>query len=297
MAENIEACPVCGERRFSLFKEVKDHFLTREIFLIQQCNSCNFRFVSPRPSADEIGKYYLSDEYISHDSSKVDLFSRIYKLARTVSIRSKYHIVRRYAGTGKMLDIGCGTGEFLHYCSMHGFEVEGVEPSEKARNYAKQVNNLSVCGKLAEITSAQKKYDCITLWHVLEHLHDLNGTLLQIRELLNPGGVVIAAVPNSGSWDAGKYGEYWAAFDVPRHLYHFVEQSMQNLAGKHGFAILNILPQKLDAFYVSLLSEKYLSGRRNYVKSFVNGLRSNFQAGRNHRGHSSQIFVFSVKKA
>ena len=295
MSEKLVNCPVCANSGFSLFLETRDYFLTGESFSIQQCDACGFKFVNPRPDENVIGRYYQSDEYISHDARRSSIFSHIYKLARIFSIRTKYKIVTEYLHSGRILDVGCGTGEFPAYCKKKGFEVAGVEPNEKARSFAQRVNKIPVTGKIPEIEAGPGAYHCITMWHVLEHLHDLNETLERVRGLLAPQGVFIVAVPNCKSWDAQKYDKYWAAYDVPRHLYHFTETTLNILVRNHGFEIIQTIPQKLDAYYVSMLSEKYLSGRNKYLKAMVYGLWSNFQAGRKGNGHSSQIFVLSLK--
>ena len=297
MQEKIVKCPICNQGSFSLFLKTGDYFLTREEFIIQQCDGCGFKFVNPRPDKGEIGRYYQSEEYISHDAKKANLFSRIYKLARVHAIKGKYGIVAGHAHAGKILDIGCGTGEFLHYCKSRGLEVTGVEPNDKAREYARKVNGIAVFNELGEAGISNPTYGCITMWHVLEHVHDLNETLEMVKGMLHPEGIFVVAVPNSNSWDASKYGKFWAAYDVPRHLYHFNKSTMDKLVGNHGFETIKIIPQKLDAYYVSMLSEKYRSGKNNYFTSLFSGFWSNFQAGREGRGHSSQIFVLSLKKA
>jgi 2-polyprenyl-3-methyl-5-hydroxy-6-metoxy-1,4-benzoquinol methylase len=295
MAETILKCPVCEMSDFTHFLEIKDYFLTRENFKIQKCDACGFKFVNPRPDKFEIGRYYQSDEYISHDAKSMNLVNRIYKIARVFSVKNKFKIVCKHSRTGKILDIGCGTGEFLSYCKTRGFNITGVEPNDKAGAYARQINNIPVVKSLADIKTGHSSFICITMWHVLEHIHDLNETLEKVKSLLSPEGIFIVAVPNCNSWDAQKYGNFWAAYDVPRHLHHFVDTTLNKLVSKHGFEIRNMIPQKLDAFYVSMLSEKYRTGRNNYLKALIGGLWSNFQAGKEGRGHSSQIFILSLK--
>ena len=297
MAETILKCPVCEKTGFTIFLEVQDYFLSGEGFSIQKCDACGFKFVNPRPDIADIGRYYQSDEYISHDSKSSSLISRVYKIARLFSIRKKYSTVKEYIHSGRILDIGCGTGEFLKYCKSNGLESTGIEPNGKAREFASLVNEISVFKELTELTGNGHSYNCISMWHVLEHVHDLNETLEMVKGLLASDGVFIVAVPNCNSWDAGKYGKFWAAYDVPRHLYHFTGDTLKNLAANHGFEIRKTIPQKLDAFYVSMLSEKYRRGKNNYFKSVIWGFWSNFQAKKQGRGHSSQIFVLSAKKA
>jgi 2-polyprenyl-3-methyl-5-hydroxy-6-metoxy-1,4-benzoquinol methylase len=296
MDELISNCPVCGNTSFLPFLEVEDYFLSHEIFSIQECNSCRFKFVSPRPDTAVIGKYYQSDEYISHDAGHTDLLSSVYKLARVISISNKYKIVRKFASGGKLLDIGCGTGEFLKYCQAKGFEVLGVEPSDKARSFAQSKNMVHVFDQLESLSESDGTFNCITMWHVLEHIHNLNDLILNVSKRLRPDGVFVVAVPNSNSWDARYYKKYWAAYDVPRHLYHFTKETLQQLASKHGFEILKIYPQNLDAYYVSMLSEKYKSGQTNYVRSLLHGFWSNWYAKKPGIGHSSQVFLLSFKK-
>jgi 2-polyprenyl-3-methyl-5-hydroxy-6-metoxy-1,4-benzoquinol methylase len=296
MAEIIASCPVCGNIVFTHFLDVTDHFLTQEEFSIQECNSCRFRFINPRPGKQEIGRYYQSEEYISHDSGKNDLQSRIYKFARILSIRKKFSIVRNYSFGGTILDIGCGTGEFLYYCRKKNFEVKGVEPNGKARAFALSKNEILANEHLESLSDSPGSFNCITMWHVLEHIHNLNDLVIQAKRLLAPEGVFIVAVPNSNSWDAEKYQKFWAAYDVPRHLYHFTKETMQKLASRNGLEIIKIYPQGLDAYYVSLLSEKYLTGKTNYLKSILFGFWSNLQAKKQDIGHSSLIFVMKAEK-
>ncbi|MCX6304285.1 MAG: class I SAM-dependent methyltransferase [Bacteroidetes bacterium] len=297
MSEKILRCPVCEKSVFSPFLEVNDHFLSKEDFTIQQCEGCGFKFVNPRPDTDEIGRYYQSDDYISHDAKKADIISLIYKFARVLSVRNKYSIVHQYASHGKILDIGCGTGEFLKYCKSKGFDVTGIEPNEKAGDFAEKKNGIPILRSLTDLNSGKGSFACITMWHVLEHVHDLNETIETVKGLLQADGVFIVAVPNYKSWDAQEYGKFWAAYDVPRHLYHFNDSTMNQLVEKHGFKIHKTIPQKLDAFYVSMLSEKYRSGANHHFKAMVNGFKSNFHAKGQGRGYSSQIFVFTTKKA
>ena len=296
MEEIIFCCPVCGKKEFSDYLEVQDHFLSKEHFLIQKCNFCGFRFINPRPAKSEIRRYYQSDEYISHGVKKNDFLSRIYGIARFFSIKNKFMVVKKYGHSGKLLDVGCGTGEFLSYCHKNGWEVSGVEPNEKARKYAQTKNNISVTDQLSLLNDHSGLFSCITMWHVLEHVHDLDETLETVKNLLTPDGVFVAAVPNSNSWDALKYQGYWAAYDVPRHLYHFTEVTMHTLAARKGFEVLETIPQKLDAYYVSMLSEKYLTGRTNYLKSLIFGIWSNCKAKKKGMGYSSLIFILSLKR-
>jgi len=297
MAEIITICPVCDNTAFSPFLYVKDYFLSQEDFSILSCDACGFRFVSPRPAKSEIDKYYQSDDYISHGAEKDDIISRIYKLARMVSIRRKFRILQKFSSGLKILDIGCGTAEFLSYCQKRGYDTTGIEPNDKAREFAKSNNFVNTYEQVECLEGMDGSYNCITMWHVLEHIHNLNELITQVKKLLAPQGIFIVAVPNSNSWDAGYYKQFWGAYDVPRHLYHFTEKSLDKLVSKNGFQIRKIYPQKLDAYYVSMLSEKYKSGKDNFFNAACFGLLSNCRAKMNNRGHSSQVFILSPKNS
>jgi len=297
MLEFIKECPVCSGNRFSVFLEGKDFFLTKEHFTIQICDKCGFKFTNPRPDNKSILKYYESDKYVSHDAKKADFTTTIYRIARYYAIRKKHSIIKSCSPGKRLLDIGCGTAELLNYCRKKGMEVKGVEPNEKAREFARKNHSLCVLGSLDEVKKTTEKFDCISLWHVFEHLPSLDQTLNDVASILENGGVVIIAVPNSESWDARHYQKFWAAYDLPRHLYHFSEITLKRLVENHGFFITETKPQKLDAFYISLLSEEYKTGKRSFFKAVINGMRSNFLAGRRSCGYSSTIFVIKRKNS
>jgi len=240
-----------------------------------------------------MGSYYESPEYISHNSKKRDLFSLVYKGVRKYTIRGKYSIVKTHSKGDRLLDIGCGTGEFLSFCSQKGYKVEGVEPGAKARDFAKQQNKLEIHEDLDSILNRGLTFDCITMWHVLEHIPNLSESIVKIKRLLSQTGVLLIAVPNCKSWDAMFYKDYWAAYDLPRHLYHFDKKTLSLLMGKHKLHIQKIIPQILDSFYVSILSEKYLKGRQRYLHAIINGAKSNYHAMTSDDGYSSLIFIVS----
>jgi len=295
MLELIKKCPVCSAEKFSVFLEGKDYFLSGENFSIQMCGSCGFKFTNPRPNLDNVLKYYESEKYISHQAVKTDLVTRIYKAARFFAIRQKYSIIISFSKGTRYLDIGCGTAELLRYCAKRGLTVKGIEPNEKPRNFAQMNYSLEVEGDLTAVKGKGESFNCISFWHVLEHLPSLSQSLNDIKSILEPQGVVIIAVPNAASWDAGYYQKFWAAYDLPRHLYHFSEETLKKLIESHGFEIVAMKPQKLDAFYISLLSEEYKTGKRNYCKALFNGLRSNLMAKRKSCGYSSLIIIIKRK--
>jgi len=289
--EQLSNCPVCNstERKSILYGH--DYFLTKEQFIIAECLNCGFRFTNPRPDSSEIQRYYESAEYISHDSNQKGLLTRVYKLARRFTLRKKLSIIRNFSKGQIILDIGCGTGEFLNYCKGKRFATHGVEPNEKPRKWACEHFDLDVRESLNDFLHEEIKFDCITLWHVLEHIHDLQNTMVSLKKLLNPGGIIIMALPNINSWDAFHYGKYWAAYDLPRHLYHFNHSTFKLFAENNGFKLKKTLPQTLDSFYISILSEKYLNGKTNFIKAFFFGLYSNIKATTSKYGHSSLVYI------
>jgi len=294
--EKLSSCPVCGKSTFSPFLLSSDFFLTKEEYMIVSCNSCGLKFVNPRPDEYEIGKYYESPDYVSHDSGKKNISNFLYRLARNISIKKKFKLVKEHARGNKLMDIGCGTGEFIFFCQQNGFSVKGIEPGEKPRSFAQTEYKLDVHEEayLSHLTT--QEFDVITLWHVLEHVHHLHERMGKILEILNPDGTLIIAVPNCDSWDAHYYGKFWAAFDLPRHLYHFTRETMNILSQKHGLKIDRIIPMKLDAFYISLLSEKYAKGKQDYFRAVINGIRSNNFAREDKKNYSSLIYVLKRGK-
>ncbi len=292
--ELLKNCPVCGSDTFEPFIYGNDYFLTGEKFEIVKCKGCGFRFTNPRPVAGDLGRYYESAEYISHSDTRKGLFASVYQLVRKYTLARKLSMISKFGQKGEILDIGCATGQFLHYMSEHGWNTTGIEPDEKARERAVADYGLQVFPEEKINALSKFSFYVITMWHVLEHVSDLTGRMEQLKSLLKPEGTLIIAVPNCDSYDAKRYRQFWAGYDLPRHLYHFTKSDIKLLAEKNGFTIVNILPMKFDAFYVSLLSEKYKSGTMRWIPALWNGFWSNLRAGQKY-GHSSQIYVIKMK--
>lgn len=288
MKENIEHCPICGGDDFSDYINCTDYSISKETFNIKKCNDCGFLFTSPRPDIDSIDKYYDSEEYISHSNESNNLINILYKFARHFTLKNKLSIVSKYTSNKSLLDYGCGTGHFLKTCKNNGWNVKGLEPNHTARQQALDTG-LDVYDNLSSL--AKFNFDIITLWHVLEHIHDLNFTFINLIDLLNTGGKLIIAVPNHQAKDAHIYQQHWAAYDLPRHLYHFNQQTMAKFLSKHNLKLLDVLPMKLDAFYVCMLSEKYKGMGLNLFNSFINACKSNIYASKNHNNYSSLIYI------
>lgn len=295
---NYHSCPSCGSGNIRQQLEVKDYTVSQQVFSIWKCCDCTLCFTQGVPGLAEIGPYYQSDNYISHTDTKEGIVNRLYHAVRKRTLQNKLRLIQRITGLqqGTLLDIGAGTGAFLHAMQQAGWQTNGVEPDPTAREYAKELYGLSLDNPDALSSMASARFDAITLWHVLEHVHDLHGYIENSKKLLKPGGKIIIAVPNYTSHDAAIYKNYWAAYDVPRHLYHFSPAAMRQLLDKHGLRIERVLPMWYDSFYVSMLSEKYKTGNNNYTKAIFNGFMSNIKAIFNRQKCSSLIYVIDKKE-
>lgn len=286
-------CPVCGSANTSVVLEAKDETVSGEIFPIRQCQSCTLRFTWPVPDEQHIGKYYLSENYISHSDTSKGLVNKLYHTVRRISLKQKKYRIERTTRitNGNILDIGCGTGAFLHVMRQSGWNTTGIEPDEGARNIAYQKYGLSILPSGALYNLPQNNFQAITLWHVLEHVHDLHGSIEQAIQLMHTDGNIFIAVPNYTSLDTKIYQSYWAAWDVPRHLYHFSPEAMKVFLEQHGLRIKEMLAMPFDAFYICLLSEKYKDGKNNYLRGFFNGSRSWAYAHKHTENSSSLLYI------
>lgn len=274
-----------------LYLTVKDHSVSGEEFQLLYNEDLEILETSPRPSIEKLPEYYKSEDYISHTDNKRNLFEHMYFLVKRISLKKKLRIINSYSSNGKkILDVGCGTGDFLKIAHQNNWEVTGIEPNERARKIAnnKTKDKVYNTGELIKIKA--NSFDVITLWHVLEHLPKLDEQILIFKKLLKPDGALIIAVPNYKSFDAHYYRNFWAAYDAPRHLWHFSKNSISKLVGQKNMNVIKTLPLKFDAYYVCLLSEKYKTGFMNPLKAFWVAMRSNLKAKRNQE-YSSLIYI------
>ncbi|AOW08782.1 class I SAM-dependent methyltransferase [Flavobacterium gilvum] len=270
------------------FLKVKDYSVSQETFDLYHDEDLDMLITYPQPSLDVLGKYYESADYISHTDSKRSIFEKAYHFVKNIALKNKLNLINSYQPSkGLILDIGAGTGEFLSVAQKDGWKTIGVEPSDKAKSIAKS-KGVSFVEKTSELES--HSCDVISMWHVLEHVPNLEEQIKELKRLLKPNGTLIVAVPNFKSFDANHYGNFWAAYDVPIHFWHFSKKAIELLFQKENMKLEKVLPMKFDSFYVSLLSEKYKTGKMNYFKAVYIGLLSNLKASKKME-YSSHIYI------
>ncbi|MCX6269759.1 MAG: class I SAM-dependent methyltransferase [Bacteroidetes bacterium] len=254
-------------------------------------------FTNPRPAAEELQKYYQSDDYISHSNIRKGILPVLYQRIRKYTLKRKYRLLEKYQKPGNLLDVGCGTGEFLALGKQRGWNVTGIEPSTQAREQAVSNFKLEVGDESLLDHLPSGHFNMITLWHVLEHVPLLNERMQTLHRLLHDDGLLVIALPNSGSWDARHYHSAWAAYDLPRHLYHFTPVTSKHLLEKHRFTVLTQKPMVFDSFYIGLLSEPYRTGKKNLPLAFYTGLYSNLWAFFHQKNYSSFILLSKKEKS
>ena len=292
--QKYPSCPICNETLIDKVFNTYDFSLTKESFDILLCPTCSLQYTFPVPAKEHIAVYYNFTEYISHTDTKKGLFNKLYHLVRKFTLLQKANFVQSFTPNklGKILDIGSGTGAFANTMKLKGWEVDALEPDESSRKIAFDNYGLSINPINHFFNLPKNNFDIITLWHVLEHVHDLNDYFVQFNTLLNEKGKLIIAVPNYTSFDATYYKHMWAAYDVPRHLYHFSPKSMKVLCERHNMSIINYKPMWFDSIYVALLTEKYIKwGLFGSLRALIVGLVSNLVAVFDSKKTSSVIYV------
>ena len=275
--------------------KVKDHSVSGEEFQLIYNEQLEMLETFPQPSEEQLPKYYQSEDYISHTDAKRNWFEKVYHFIKTIALKRKLKLINSFDLEAKqLLDIGCGTGDFLKVAKDNNWQVSGIEPNPKARTIANKKTDDSVFDIDQLLKFDKHSFDVITLWHVLEHLPKLEKHIAVFESLLKPNGRLVIAVPNYKSYDANYYKKHWAAFDVPRHLWHFSQKAISKLVQQKGMELLKTEPMTFDAYYVALLSEKYKNGFMNPFKAFWIGWRSNLKAKRS-REFSSLIYI--IKKS
>ena len=293
----INTCPLCGGQRLEHALTCTDHYASGEQFEVVRCVHCGFLMTQNVPVEAEIGKYYETPDYISHSDTQKGLMNRVYHWVRQYMLTRKAALVEHCSQMtkGHLLDYGTGTGYFANAMARQGWNVNAIEKSPQARAFAKTNFQLEVEAETALKDYPSDTFDVVTLWHVMEHLEHLNEIWKTLHRILKKNGTLIVAVPNPNAYDAQKYKEWWAAYDVPRHLWHFAPPVMQQFGTKHGFTLEEQRPMPFDAFYVSMLTEKYKGSKISFVKGLWTGTFAWFHALRNKERSSSMIYVFRKK--
>ena len=290
---NITECPVCGGSQFSDFLTCTDHFVSGEEFVIRKCEGCGFKLTADAPDEDSISPYYQSEEYVSHSDTSKGLVNRAYHVARNIMLGQKRKITARAARikSGKLLDIGAGTGYFASYMEKHGWQVAGTEKSGEARQFAHNEFGLELHPTEQLFSFSAESFDIVTMWHVLEHIHALKKNISELNRVLKPNGCLFIAIPNHTSYDAKHYKKFWAAYDVPRHIWHFAPPQLQALFEKSGFRLIKKYRLPLDSFYISIVSEKYKKSSLPFLKGVWHGKISWLESLMNRNRCSSVIYA------
>lgn len=289
--EIISNCPICQSQHIESFLEAKDFTVSGEYFKIVQCRKCDFLFTNPRPSAKEAGKYYESENYISHSNTNKGLVNKLYHWIRNFTLKQKVNWISPYKQSKEILDIGCGNGHFLKACQNAGWNVSGMELDKKTAEQAEKNTGVKIANHLKEIDRTHQ-FQIISLWHVLEHVYELDEYFAFFKANLKLSGKLLLALPNPKSHDAEKFKSFWAAYDVPRHIHHFTPKTIELLANKHGFKLVKTKGLLFDSFYISLLSNEYQSGKKKLIPSFITGAFSNLKALIFNGNYSSNLYFF-----
>lgn len=287
----MNTCPWCGNQTQNSYLKVEDYFLTQENFEIFRCDHCGLLFTVPRPLPNEIGKYYKSDEYYSHQENQKGFIPRIYEWVKSFNLKNKSSMAIGDLKPGTLLDVGCGVGDFLCQVKKSGWDIMGIEPSDDAKAIAENKLGFVPLSPADYHQIPDQSYDVVTMWHVLEHVDDLLNQIHELSRLLKPGGRLVIALPNYMSFDCQYYQDKWAAWDVPRHLNHFSPECIQSILTSAGFKYLDIKKLIWDAYYISYLSEKYLGHSAPLIRGAFVGLKSNIKARRSGM-YSSLVYRF-----
>ncbi|MBR0176917.1 MAG: class I SAM-dependent methyltransferase [Bacteroidales bacterium] len=286
-----EKCPWCESQKTQNYLWVKDEFLSKEDFLINECHNCGLLFTLPRPSKEKIGEYYKSNEYYSHQENKNGLIPKLYELIKRINLKRKWKMAANNMHSGKILDIGCGVGDFLHIMEEKGWETTGIEPSEDAKKIAKKRMKANILAPEEIEKLEDESQDLITMWHVLEHVDDLKSEVYHLHRLLKKGGRLVLALPNFQSFDAQYYKQFWAAYDVPRHLNHFCKNSITKIFSNSTLKLTKTDKLIWDAFYISYMSELYQHHNMALIRGAIRGLQSNLKATKSGEW-SSLVYIF-----
>lgn len=290
-------CPLCKSEAIEDYINVKDYSFSNEEFTLNKCSNCQFVFTQNVPNGTEIAKYYQSDTYVSHSDTRKGLFFKLYHIAREIALKSKRKLIQQHLGkqNGSILDIGSATGYFLNHMKTNGFDVEGVEPDADSRKLSESNFNIKSNSPDDFFENNSSKFDVITMWHVLEHVHDLHKYVVELSKRIEDKGVIVIAVPNHNAVDREFFGKYWAAYDVPVHLWHFEPKTITKLFNQNGFDLIKKKSMPFDSFYVSMLSYKAKGNPLYMILGFIYGLIPFFTQMINVDSSTSITYIFKKK--
>jgi 2-polyprenyl-3-methyl-5-hydroxy-6-metoxy-1,4-benzoquinol methylase len=290
--ETLKNCPACSGQKMTRVLQAKDYTVSKNTFDIVRCEACDLLFTNPRPEAEQAGYFYKSENYISHSNTQKGFINKLYHAVRNITLKQKTNLIQGdQQGTKNLLDIGCGNGHFLHACQQRGWNTFGMELDPDTAARAASLTGQSIYPNLQAIPN-DPQFELISLWHVLEHVYEIDAYFEFFKKRITPSGKLLLALPNSKSFDARYFKEFWAAYDVPRHIYHFNPETIQSVAKKHGFKLVKQRGQIFDSFYIALLSHEYKTGSKKLVASFFIGLWSNMLAYFKTGNYSSNIYIF-----
>ena len=294
----MNTCMACGSSRFETLVNSQDFCVSQEAFDVNRCTSCGFSYTVNAPSQDKIGRYYEHEDYVSHTDTDEGIFFRIYHSVREYMLGRKKAYLENHIKLKRVFDIGAGTGYFVNHLRSRGIHAVGFEPDENARKQAKKNFDLDLADDLDVVIQEADNFDAITLWHVLEHVHDLKGYFKKFNALLKDEGLLVIAVPNYTSFDAQFYGNHWAAYDLPKHLWHFSPQSLQLLSESENFQLIKMYAMPFDPFYIAILSEGHKrSGFFGKFRAFFVGAWSFLSGSIKANNASSVVYIFRKKVA
>ncbi len=287
-------CPLCGRDKIKKRFVCKDWFVSGEEYDLCECDECGFVYTDNVPDEKEIGRYYESQSYISHSNTNKGIANKIYHAVRSIMLRRKARLMKKltFLRNGKILDYGAGTGYFANTMRKAGWQVTAIEKSSAAREVAKKEFDIDILPEEALATLPDKGFDIVTLWHVMEHIQKLDDFWEQLYRIIDDTGIAVIAVPNCNSYDAKRYKEYWAAYDVPRHLWHFTPNTIMRWGEKHNFILEREYTMPFDGFYISMLSERYKGSGFAGIKGLWNGFKGWCAQSKRHDASSSIIYVF-----
>jgi len=293
----VDICNLCGSIIKDEIFKVKDFLVSGEEFSLIRCSKCSLISTSPRPDKNSIGKYYKSEDYISHFDKPKSLTDKIYFAVRKYMISKKINFIKKLKQEPiSILDFGCGAGAFISECNKQGWAIAGYEPDDTARQICDKNNKIATFSNFEHLKNSKPEpFDVITMWHVLEHVQDIKETLSGLTNLLKHDGLLVIAVPEHNSFDAEFYKKYWAAYDVPRHLYHFNETTIKYSARMLNFDVIKKKPLIFDSFFVSMISENYKKNKLGIVRAAIIGLLSNLKGFFTNTPYSSQIYFLKKR--